>query len=87
MGRVVFCCTDKEKEAIESMAKKSGMTPSLYCRMRVMEPRVPKKKKGRNMAAALMEISELIESRNPLLTDKDKLEYINKEVKKIWEAL
>ncbi len=40
---VGFKCTVKEKEIMETIAKSQGMTLSQYLKLRVSEPRIPKK--------------------------------------------
>lgn len=82
---VGFKCTTKEKEAIESIAKSQGMTISEYLKLRVSEPRVPKKAKSRNTVRSLSKITELLYSENPLLSDKEKIDIMKEEVKNLWK--
>ena len=61
------------------------MTISEYLKLRVSEPRVPKKAKSRNTVRSLSKITELLYSENPLLSDKEKIDIMKEEVKNLWK--
>jgi len=87
MAIISIKCSDSEKEAISAIANKHKMTISEYSRLKVTEPRVPRKVKNREMVYTMMKISELLYYKNPMYSDCYKLESIKKEVDKLWEEL
>lgn len=71
-----FKCTVKEKESMETMARSLNITLSEYLKLRVSEPRIPKKVKSRDAVRSLFRSSEILYSEDFQLSDMEKTDII-----------